>query len=102
MPRDVLNEVPEVLKPPLGKASDVKQVLNVHVELLVVHLDVKNIFDVVPAVINFVLTNCDVVLVVDDLDEPYELDAVGFNAATLKCRRCLWEVVLCNLLQNVL
>ena len=57
-PKDVLKEVPEVLKSPLGNVPDVNQVLDVHVRLLVILTSVNNIFDVVLLliVINLVLT----------------------------------------------
>ena len=57
-PQDVLNEVPEVFKSPLGKVPAADQVLDVHVKLLDVLSSVKNTFDVVLLliVINFVLT----------------------------------------------
>ena len=73
-PKDVLNEVREVLKPPLGKVPDVNRALDVLVELpVVVLLDVESIFAVALAVITFVLTICDVVLLVYALNELLDL-----------------------------
>ena len=82
---------------------DVNQALDVHVELLVVLLNVENVFDVVPVVITFVLTVCDVVHFVGALDELFELDVVRFDACLeVLSVEGLLEVVLCNLLYDAL
>ena len=60
---DALSEVKEV-QPLLDMVPNVDKILDVHVKLLVVLLDVKNIFEIglLLTVINFVPTICDVVL----------------------------------------